>query len=120
MRKVSIVCIKGADIALAKSVNFGGRGSTDDYRWKAIVSGPDGLHSSGAGEAPESEALREQGFELVFDETPAEVLATVNRAGFHIPPSGSEYRDDLNAVMGMNVAVLRADGGSGTLSCFPG
>jgi hypothetical protein len=62
----------------------------------------------------------EQGFELVFDETQAEVLATANRAGFQIPPSGSEYRDDLNAAMGMNVAVLRADGGRGALSCFPG
>ena len=62
----------------------------------------------------------ESGFELVFDAPPATVLEAANRAGFRIPASGSEYRDDLNGVMGMNVAVTETEDGRGALSCFPG
>lgn len=59
----------------------------------------------------------EQGFRLVFDATPAQVLQTVNRAGFNIPASGRVYRE--GDVMGMNVSVEGRDGG-GALSCVPG
>lgn len=62
----------------------------------------------------------EQGFELVFDATHAQVLQAANEAGFRIPDSGSEYRDDVNGVMGMNVAVIETGGGRVALSCFPG
>lgn len=59
----------------------------------------------------------EQGFELSFDADRAQVLATVNRLGFGIPPSGSEYRE--GDVLGLNVAVTEHEGGS-TLHCIPG
>lgn len=59
----------------------------------------------------------EQGFELSFDADRAQVLATVNRLGFGIPPSGSEYRE--GDVMGLNVGVSDDEGGS-TLHCIPG
>jgi hypothetical protein len=62
----------------------------------------------------------EQGFGLVFDATPAEVLQAANKVGFAIPPSGSEYRVDENGVMGMNVGVSVDADGSTVLSCFPG
>ena len=59
----------------------------------------------------------EQGFELSFDADRATVLATVNRLGLGIPPSGSEYRE--GEVMGLNVGVSEHEGGS-TLYCIPG
>ena len=59
----------------------------------------------------------EQGFELLFDASRAEVLATVNRLGFGIPPSGSDYRED--DVLGLHVGVSEHEGGS-TLYCIPG
>lgn len=59
----------------------------------------------------------EQGFELSFDANRAEVLATLNRLGFGIPPSGSEYRGD--DVLGLHVGVSEHEGGS-TLHCIPG
>jgi hypothetical protein len=59
----------------------------------------------------------EQGFSLVFDATPAQVLQAANEAGFAIPASGDEYRE--GDVMGMNVGVERYEGGS-ALFCIPG
>lgn len=59
----------------------------------------------------------EQGFSLVFDATPAQVLQAVNQAGFAVPASGHEYRE--GEVMGMNVGVEPYEGGS-ALFCVPG
>lgn len=59
----------------------------------------------------------EQGFSLVFDATPAQVLQAVNQVGFAIPASGHEYRE--GDVMGMNVGVEQYDGGV-ALFCLPG
>jgi hypothetical protein len=59
----------------------------------------------------------EQGFELSFDADRTQVLATVNRLGLGIPPSGSEYRE--GDVMGLNIGVSEDEGGS-TLHCIPG
>jgi len=59
----------------------------------------------------------EQGFSLVFDATPAQVLQAANEAGFAIPASGDAYRE--GEVMGMNVGVERYEGGS-ALFCIPG
>lgn len=59
----------------------------------------------------------EQGFELLFEANPERVLATANRAGFDIPSSGSEYRDD--DVLGLNIGVANHDGGA-ALFCIPG
>ena len=59
----------------------------------------------------------EEGFELSFDADRAVVLATVNRLGFGIPPSGSEYRE--GDVLGLNVGVSDLEGGS-ALHCIPG
>lgn len=59
----------------------------------------------------------EQGFMLVFDATPAQVLQAANRVGFGIPASGSEYREE--EVMGVNVGVSEYEGG-GALYCMPG
>ena len=59
----------------------------------------------------------EQGFDLVFDATLAQVLQAVNQAGFAIPASGREYRE--GDVMGMNVGVDEYDGGA-ALFCVPG
>ena len=99
----------GEDIAEAqamiKSVDMNGDGQIDFDE----VSG-EGGNSSGWIES-------EQGFELSFDADRAQVLATVNRLGFGIPPSGSEYRE--GDVMGLNVGVSEDEGGS-TLHCIPG
>ena len=59
----------------------------------------------------------EQGFYLVLDAGPAQVLEAANRAGFAIPESGSEYRDD--DVLGVSVGVAPYEGG-GALYCLPG
>ena len=59
----------------------------------------------------------EQGFSLVFDATPAQVLQAVNQAGFAIPAPGHEYRE--GDAMGMNVGVEQYEGGS-ALFCVPG
>lgn len=45
----------------------------------------------------------EGGFYLVFDATPEQVRDAANRAGFRLPTSGSEYRDE--GVIGVNVGV---------------
>jgi hypothetical protein len=57
----------------------------------------------------------EQGFELSFNADRAQVLATVNRLGFGIPPSGSEYRED--DPLGLYVGVSEHEGVS-TLLCM--
>lgn len=62
----------------------------------------------------------EEGFDLVFDATPAQVLEAATQAGFNIPATGSEYRDDVNLALGMYVAVTAVENGRGALSCFPG
>lgn len=59
----------------------------------------------------------EQGFYLVFDATPAQVLQAMNQADFDIPASGKVYRE--GDVMGMNVGV-EEHGGGGALFCIPG
>jgi hypothetical protein len=59
----------------------------------------------------------EGGFYLVFDASREQVLDVANKAGFRIPPSGSEYRD--GDVMGINVGVDTYDG-LGALYCIAG
>ena len=59
----------------------------------------------------------EQGFELLFDADRAQVLATANRLGFGLAPSGSEYREA--AVMGLNIGVSEHGDGA-AIYCMPG
>ena len=59
----------------------------------------------------------ESGFYLVFDATPEQVQAAANKAGFRIPPSGSEYRDE--GAIGVNVGVKAYDGRT-ALYCVDG
>lgn len=59
----------------------------------------------------------EQGFELLFDAEPTQVLETLNRLGFAIPPTGSVYRDA--EVLGVNLGVSAHEGGA-KLYCLPG
>ena len=59
----------------------------------------------------------ESGFSLQFDATPEQVLDAANRAGFRLPPSGSEYRD--GEVLGVNVGVEEREGGA-ALYCVEG
>ena len=59
----------------------------------------------------------ENGFYLVFDAPPETVRHAANKAGFQIPPSGSEYRDD--EIIGVTVGVTEFQG-SGALYCING
>lgn len=59
----------------------------------------------------------ESGFYLVFDASRAQVLDAANKAGFRIPPSGSEYRDE--GAIGVHVGVEDYDG-HGALYCIDG
>lgn len=59
----------------------------------------------------------EDGFYLVFDASREQVLDAANKAGFRIPPSGSEYRD--GEAIGVNVGVDTYDG-LGALYCIDG
>lgn len=59
----------------------------------------------------------EGGFYLVFDASTEQVLEEANKAGFRIPQSGSEYRDE--DVMGVNVGV-EAYEGRAAIYCIAG
>lgn len=59
----------------------------------------------------------EQGFHLVFEATHTQVIQTVNRIGFAVPASGSEYRE--GEVLGVNVGVSDYEGNA-ALYCMPG
>lgn len=59
----------------------------------------------------------ENGFYLIFDAPPEAVRHAANEAGFQIPQSGSEYRDD--EIMGVTVGVSEYQG-SGALYCIDG
>lgn len=58
----------------------------------------------------------EQGFALVFDASPEQVLRAANAAGFDLPDSGARYVD--GEVMGISIGVERKAGGA-ALYCVP-
>lgn len=58
----------------------------------------------------------EQGFALVFDATPEQVLRAANTADFDLPDSGSRYLD--GEVMGVSIGVEREPDGA-SLYCVP-
>jgi hypothetical protein len=60
-------------------------------------------------------AESESGFYLIFDASPEAVREAANKAGFQIPLSRSEYRDD--EVTGVTVGVDEYQG-SGALFCI--
>lgn len=62
-------------------------------------------------------AESEGGFYLVFDASPEDVRNAANKAGFQIPESGSEYRDE--DVVGVIVGVDKYEG-TGALYCIGG
>lgn len=76
--------------------------------WRGLT-----LHSLVVVQWVESEA----GFYLVFEETREQVRDAANKAGFGIPASGSEYRDE--DVMGVNVGIDTHDG-KASLYCIVG
>jgi hypothetical protein len=59
----------------------------------------------------------EQGFTLVFESPPEQVLRAANAAGFGLPDSGARYVD--GEVMGVSIGVEREAGGA-ALYCVPG
>lgn len=59
----------------------------------------------------------EQGFTLIFESPPEQVLRAANAAGFGLPDSGARYVD--GEVMGVSIGVEREAGGA-ALYCVPG